>query len=301
MVFLRSESAISLQSAAPLFAKRLEGLIPAPQLAALRTAWAVWAGVSRTFKHTEQIPADEVADLCSALERCVPDLQIIFLWLSVSHTLHALTHHAPTPPRRFGSLGSYARQSLEEWHAFFNQAHAQCTVDSFSGSCAQLVQRVALERQPLAERSLSNGQTRKSAAAGAPRTKSPGDARLRVNNASHLQTAVGARKEQAETEACADGRSTNAVSTINAYKKRSVYAAKCAAALAARLAAETAAHAQVCSAAGDSAASTDYAAPAPAVLEDVETADAGEEEQPPAEDDILKEKELDPAVALMLG
>ena len=228
-------------------------------------------------------------------------MQVIFPWLSVSPKLHALTHHAPTFLRRFGSLGSYAEQALEAWHAFFNRAQAQCTADSFLGSCAQLVQRAALERQPLAERSLSNGQTRKSAAAGARKAKSPGDGRLRVNKSSHRQTAVGARKEQAEMEAWADGRSTNAVTTINAYKKRLVDAAKRAAALAARLAAETAAHGQVGNAAGDGAASTDDAAPAPAVLAEVGTAVAGDEEQPPAEDDILEEEELDPAVALMLG
>jgi len=80
-----------------------------------------------------------------------------------------------------------------------------------------------------------------------------------------------------------------------------VDAAKRAAALAARLAAETAAHGQVGNGAGDGAASTDDAAPAPAVLAEVGTAGAGDEEQPQAEDDILEEEELDPAVALMLG
>ena len=102
-------------------------------------------------------------------------------------------------------------------------------------------------------------------------------------------------------EAWADGRSTNAVTTINAYEKRLVDAAKRAAALAARLAAKTAAHGQVGNAAGDGAASTDDAAPAPAVLAEVGRVGPGDEEQPPAEDDILEEEELDPAVALMLG
>jgi len=122
-----------------------------------------------------------------------------------------------------------------------------------------------------------------------------------VKKSSHRQTAVGARKEQAEIEAWADGRSTNAVITINAYKKRLVDAANRAAVLAARLAAETATHGQVGNAAGDGAASTDDSAPAPAVLAEVRTAGAGDEEQPQAQDDILEEEELDPEVALMLG
>jgi len=119
-----------------IFCDALEGLIPAPQLAALRTAWAARAGVARTLNRAEEIPAGEVSDFCSALERLVPDFQVIFPWLSVSPKLHALTHHAPTFLRRFGSLGSYAEQALEAWHAFFNRAQAQCTADSFLGSCA---------------------------------------------------------------------------------------------------------------------------------------------------------------------
>jgi len=77
--------------------------------------------------------------------------------------------------------------------------------------------------------------------------------------------------------------------------------APCAVVLAARLAAETATHGQVGNAAGDGAASTDDSAPAPAVLAEVRTAGAGDEEQPQAQDDILEEEELDPEVALMLG
>jgi len=278
----------------------LEGLIPAPQLAALRTVWAACAGVIRTLNRATEIPAEEVADLSSALERFVPDLQVIFSWLSVSSKIHALTHHAPTFLRRFGSLGSYPKQALEAWHACFDRAQAQCTADSFLGSCAQMVQQAALERLPLAERSLSNWKTRKSAAAGTRKAKTPGAGRLRVNKSSHRQTAVGARKEQAEMEAWADGRSTSAITTMNAYKKRIVDAAKRSAALAALLVAETAAHAQVENAAGEAVARTDDAAPAPAVLAEIWNARGGEEKQPPAEDDILEEEGVHPAVALTL-
>ena len=100
----------------------LEGLIPAQQLAALRTAWAAWAGVARTLNRAEEIPAGEVSEFFLALERFVPDLQVIFSWLSVSPKLHALTHHAPTFLRRFGSLGSYAEQALEACHACLQQS-----------------------------------------------------------------------------------------------------------------------------------------------------------------------------------
>jgi len=48
-----------------------------------------------------------------SLDRFVPDLWVIFPWLSVSRKLHALTHHALTLLRRFGSLGSYAEQTFE--------------------------------------------------------------------------------------------------------------------------------------------------------------------------------------------
>jgi len=163
-----------------------------------------------------------------------------------------------------------------------------------------MVQQAALERLPLAERSLSNGKTRKTAAAGTRKAKSPGDGRLRVSKSSHLQTAVGARTEQAKMEAWADGRSTSAVTTMNAYKKRIVHAAKRSAALSVLLVAERAAHAQVGNAANEAVARTDDAAPAPAVLAEIWTARGGDEKQPPAEDHILEEEGVHPAVDLTL-
>jgi len=145
----------------------LDGHIPATQLAALRTAWVEWAGMVRTLNRAQEIPAEGITDFCTSVQRFAPALLVALSWLSISPKLHALTHHAPAFLRRFGSLVSYAEQALESWHAFSNHARAQCTADSLLGSCAQLVQRAAVERQQLAEQSLRNGTTRKSAAAGA--------------------------------------------------------------------------------------------------------------------------------------
>jgi len=138
----------------------LDGHIPATQLAALRTAWVERAGMVRTLNRAQEIPAEGITDFCTSAQRFSPALLVAFPWLSISPKLQALTHHAPAFLRRFGSLGSYAEQALESWHAFFNHARAQCTADSFLGSCAQLVQRAAVERQPLAEQSLRNGEDR---------------------------------------------------------------------------------------------------------------------------------------------
>ena len=175
------------------------------------------------------------------MQRFAPARLVAFPWLSISPKLHALTHHAPDFLRRFGSLGSYAEQAVESWHAFFNHARAQCTADSFLGSCAQLVQRAAVERQPLAGQSLRTGTTRKSAAAGGRKPKSPADGRLRANKSDNRQTTAGARKERADMDSWAAGRATKAFVTIDAYKKRLAKAAQRAVAAAAQLAAQVAA------------------------------------------------------------
>ena len=129
----------------------LDGHIPAPQLAALRTTWVEWAGMVRTLNRAQEIPAEGIMDFCTSVQRFAPALLVAFPWLSISPKLHALTNHAPAFLRRFRSLRSYEEQALESWHAFFNHARAQCMADSFLGSCAQLVQRAAVERQLLAE------------------------------------------------------------------------------------------------------------------------------------------------------
>jgi len=204
----------------------LDGHIPAEELAALRTAWVEWDGMVRILNRAQEIPAEGITDFCTSVQRFAPALSVAVPWLSASSKLHALTHHAPAFLRRFGSLGSYAEQALESWHVFFNHARAQCMADFFLGSCAQLVKRAAVERRPLAEQSLSNGTTRKSAPAGARKPKSPADGRLRANKSNSRQTTAGAREERADMEAWAARRATKAVVTIEANKKRLTKAAE---------------------------------------------------------------------------
>jgi len=132
----------------------------------------------RTLNWAQVIPAESIADFFTSVQSFAPALRVGFPWFSISPKLHALTHHAPALLRRFGSLGSYAEQALESWHAFFSGARAQCAADACWGACAQLVRRAAVERQPLEEQSPRNVTTRRSAAAGARKSKSPADGRL---------------------------------------------------------------------------------------------------------------------------
>jgi len=180
----------------------------------------------RILNRAQEIPAEGITDFCTSVQRFAPALLVAFPWLSASSKLHALTHHAPAFLRRFGSLGSYAEQALESWPVFFNHARAQCMADFFLGSCAQLVQRAAVERRPLAEQSLSTGTTRKLAPAGARKPKSPADGRLRANKSNSRQKTAGAGKERADMEAWAARRATKAVVTIEANKKRLTKAAE---------------------------------------------------------------------------
>jgi len=153
-----------------------------------------------------------------ALGLC-PPLQAAFPWLRITTKLHALAHHAPAFLRRFCSLGSDGEQALETWHGCFNHTKAQCTADSFLGTCLRFVQRAALERQPSADVALDNGQHRLPAAAGARKATKPSDRRLRQNKAGPRQTTVGREKEIAEMEAWAWGRAVAEGVTIDAYKK----------------------------------------------------------------------------------
>jgi len=283
----------------------LDGHIPATQLAALRTAWVEWAAMVRTLNRAQEIPAKGIADFCTSVQRFAPALLVAFPCLSISPKLHALTQHAPDFLRRFGSLGSYAEQALESRHAFFNHARAQFTADSFLGSCAQLVQRAAVERQPLAEQILRNRTTRKSAAAGGRKPKSPADGRLRANKSNNRQTAAGARKERADMDAWAAGRATKAVVTIDAFKNRLAKAAQRAVAAAAQLAAQVAAQVAAENGAAPAAVNLGQAAAPPPGPGAPEMAAAATVEHPlgngEAEDDKIEEDELNVGLVLMLG
>jgi len=111
-VFLPTHSAIALEYSAPLLETRWRGSSRRLdlQLCARRGRRGL---ASSVLNREEEIAAEEVADFCMSLDRFVPDLWVIFPWLSVSRKLHALTHHALTLLRRFGSLGSYAEQTFE--------------------------------------------------------------------------------------------------------------------------------------------------------------------------------------------
>jgi len=194
--------------------------LPANQLEALRGAWVTWAALAKTLNRAQDASVEEAAAFeVGALGLC-PPLQAAFPWRSMTPKLHALMHHAPALLRRFCSLGSYREQALEAWHGWFNHTQAQCTVDSFLGTCLQFVQRAALERQPSADVALDNGQHRRPAAAGAPKETKPVDGRLRQNKAGSRQTTVGREKEIAEMEAWARGRAVAAGVTIDACKKK---------------------------------------------------------------------------------
>jgi len=194
--------------------------LPAKQMEAQRGAWVTWAALAKTLNRAQDVSVEEAAAFeVGALGLC-PPLQAAFPWLSISPKLHALAHHAPAFLRRFCSLGSYGEQSLEAWHGWFNHTQAQCTADSFLGTCLQFVQRAALERPPSADVALDNVQHRRPAAAGARKATKPSDGRLRQNKAGLRQTTVGRDKEIAEMEAWMRGRAVAAGVTIDAYKKK---------------------------------------------------------------------------------
>jgi len=87
-----------------------------------------------------------ITDFFTSAQLFAPFLLVAFPWLMFLPMIHALTHHAPAFLPRIGSLESHADQAVEAWHAFFTNARAQCTADSFLWYCAQLVQRAAVEQ-----------------------------------------------------------------------------------------------------------------------------------------------------------
>jgi len=179
-----------------------------------------WAALTKTLNGDQDVSVEEAAAFeLGALVLC-PPLQAAFPWLSITPKLHALAHQAPVFLRRFCSRGSYGEQALEAWRGWFDHTQAQCTADSFLGTCLQFVQRAALELQPSADVALDNGQHRRPAAAGARKATKPSDGRLRQNNAGPRQTTVGREKEIAQMEAWARGRAVAAGVTIDAYKKK---------------------------------------------------------------------------------
>jgi len=194
--------------------------LPEEQLEALRGAWATWAALAKTLNRAQDVSVEEAAAFEVGAFGLRPPLKAAFPWLSITPNMHALAHHAPAFLRRFCHLGSYGEQALEAWHGWFNHTQAQCTADSFLGTCLQFVQRAALERQPSADVALDNGQHRRPAADCARKATKPSDGRLRQNKAGPQQTTVGREKEIAEVEAWARGRAVAAGVTIDAYKKK---------------------------------------------------------------------------------
>jgi len=193
--------------------------LPANQLEALRGAWATWAALAKTLNRAQDVSVEEAAASEVGEFGLCPPLKAAFPWLSITPNLHALAHHAPAFLRRFCYLSSYGEQALEAWHGWLNHTQAQCTADSFLGTCLQFLQRAALERQPSADVALDSGQHRRPAADCARKATKPSDGRLRQKKAGPRKTTVGREKEIAEMEAWARGRAVAAGVTIDAYKK----------------------------------------------------------------------------------
>lgn len=137
--------------------------------------------------------------------------------MSVTPKLHALTHHAPAFLKRFGSLRFYGEQALEAWHGWFSHAQAQCTADSFLGTCRQFVRMSALERQSAADAALDNGQRRHSSPGPHFATR-PDDRRLRVNETGPRQTIAGRERELDDMRAWARGCVVQSTIVVRAHK-----------------------------------------------------------------------------------
>ena len=194
--------------------------LPANQLEALRGVWATWAALAKTINRAQDVSVEEATAFEVGAFGLCPPLKAAFPWLSITPNLHTLAHHAPAFLRRFCYLSSYGEQALEAWHGWLNHTQAQCTAESFLGTCLQFVQRAALERQPSADVALDSGQHRRPAADCARKATKPSDGRLRQKTAGPRQTTVGREKEIAEMEAWAQGRAVAAGVTIDAYKKK---------------------------------------------------------------------------------
>jgi len=175
----------------PLVCEALAGYLALEKLATLRAGWADWAATVGTLNTVADVLLEEVESFTRLERRFVPPLRGALPSLSATPKLHALAHHAPAFLWRFGSLGAYGDEALEAWHGVFNYAQARCSADSFLGACRLLVAQSALQRQPGATSSLSNGQRRQQTNAGKRLAKLPGDGRFRGNKDSHRHEVGG--------------------------------------------------------------------------------------------------------------
>lgn len=168
----------------------LRPFLSTTRMQAVSDAWRQGCPLASILNRSQELPAAELVAFARGAVGLVPPLQEAFPWLSVTPKPHALAHHAPAFLKRFGSLGSYGEQALEAWHGWFNHTVADCTADSFLGTCLQFVRRAAMERQPAADVALGNGQHRHSST-GAHNAVQPDEKRLRVNKDTARETTTG--------------------------------------------------------------------------------------------------------------
>lgn len=200
-------------------ARCLRPFLSTTRMQAMSDAWRQGCPLASILNRSQERPAAEVAAFARGVVGLVPPLQEAFPWLSVTSKLHALAHHAPAFFKRFRSLGSYGEPAFEAWLGWFNHTVADCTADSFLGTCLQFVRRAAMERQPAADVALGKGLHRHSTT-GAHNAVRPDDKRLRVNKDSARETTTGKEKELAEMRAWATGCVPKASIVIRAHQAR---------------------------------------------------------------------------------
>lgn len=199
--------------------------VPEAEAAAFSAACSTWREILPVLTRVHASSLAKVGAFRRHTASFVDGLLGAFSWSSVTLKLHTLCCHAPDFLNRFGSLGRYSEQGLEAWHGHFNYTAVHHPAGTFLESCRSYVTRSAMSRAPGNE-AYNRGKRRAPATAGpgVRAAKRVDDKRTTAGKAlagvPRLMADSCAQKKQADAEKWARDMLAEAVTKIEAYRRR---------------------------------------------------------------------------------